>query len=157
MEKESDKIELRSEKVRNIIGEVPPSLVRYGTVIVMLILLALFLAAYFIPYPETMTVKGSVITEGNNAIAEIWIPYKYIVNVHKNMDVIVSFEGNNNSNRKLKVNIVDYKIYSIRGVHYFSVKIELGKLKSMYKEQKGTNITAQFLISNKSILKHIIK
>ena len=32
-EKESDNIELRSEKVRNVIGKVPPRLVSLGTVV----------------------------------------------------------------------------------------------------------------------------
>ena len=39
-EKESDNIELRSEKVRNVIGKVPPRLVCWGTVIITIILLA---------------------------------------------------------------------------------------------------------------------
>ena len=33
---EKDNIELRSEKVRNIIGGVPPRLVRAGTVVIIL-------------------------------------------------------------------------------------------------------------------------
>ena len=32
--KESDNIELRSEKVRNVIGKVPPRLVSLGTIII---------------------------------------------------------------------------------------------------------------------------
>ena len=39
-EKETDNIELRSEKVRNVIGKVPPCLVCWGTVIITIILLA---------------------------------------------------------------------------------------------------------------------
>ena len=40
-EKESDNIELRSEKVRRVIGEVPPLIVRMGTVIITIIVIAL--------------------------------------------------------------------------------------------------------------------
>lgn len=39
-----DKIELRSEKVRKLIGEIPPSLVRWGTAIITMVLLALLAA-----------------------------------------------------------------------------------------------------------------
>lgn len=46
-----DKIELRSEKVRNIIGSVPPTLVRWGIVVIALILIMLILAISLIPYP----------------------------------------------------------------------------------------------------------
>ena len=45
-ERESDNIELRSEKVRNIIGKVPPRLVRVGTVVITIIVLALAVAFY---------------------------------------------------------------------------------------------------------------
>ena len=41
-------IELRSEKVRNLLGEIPPSLVRWGTVIIVaILLLLLFLVCFF--------------------------------------------------------------------------------------------------------------
>lgn len=36
-----DKVELRSEKVRNIIGQMPPFLIRWGNTILLLIFLAL--------------------------------------------------------------------------------------------------------------------
>lgn len=48
-----NKIELRSEKVRNLLGEIPPSLVRWGTVIIIAISLALLLIVYFVPYPHS--------------------------------------------------------------------------------------------------------
>lgn len=40
-EKESDNIELRSEKVRRVISEVPPLIVRMGTVIITIIVIVL--------------------------------------------------------------------------------------------------------------------
>lgn len=42
-------IELRSEKVRNIIGKVPPEIIRTGIGDITVILLILILAAFFIP------------------------------------------------------------------------------------------------------------
>ena len=45
MEKEkTDNIELRSEKVRNVIGEVPPRLVCLGTVVITIVAIALAVA-----------------------------------------------------------------------------------------------------------------
>ena len=46
-----DKIELRSEKVRKLIGEIPPSLVRWGTVIITIVFIALLAAVCLLPYP----------------------------------------------------------------------------------------------------------
>ncbi len=47
----NDKIELRSEKVRKLIGDIPPILVQWGIVIIILIFIALIVAIIFIPYP----------------------------------------------------------------------------------------------------------
>lgn len=46
-----DKIELRSEKVRKLIGEIPPSLVRWGTAVIAIVFIALLVAVCLLPYP----------------------------------------------------------------------------------------------------------
>lgn len=46
--KKSSDIELRSEKVRNLLGEIPPALVRWGTVIIVAIFLILLLVVCFV-------------------------------------------------------------------------------------------------------------
>lgn len=50
MDKEP-KIELRSEKVRKLLGEIPPALVRWGSVILVALFLILLLVVCFMPYP----------------------------------------------------------------------------------------------------------
>ncbi len=47
-ERESDNIELRSEKVRRIIGEVPPLIVRIGTVVITIAIIVLAVVFYMI-------------------------------------------------------------------------------------------------------------
>lgn len=44
-------IELRSEKVRKILGEIPYSLVRWGIIIIIAIFLSLLLVGCFVHYP----------------------------------------------------------------------------------------------------------
>ncbi len=53
------KIELRSEKVRHIIGEIPSRIVRYGITIITFVILGLLVGAYFIPYPRDHQCKGA--------------------------------------------------------------------------------------------------
>lgn len=48
--KSSEEIELRSEKVRNLLGEIPPSFIRWGTVIIVAIFLILLLVVCFMPF-----------------------------------------------------------------------------------------------------------
>ena len=51
--KKGTEIELLSEKVRNRLGEIPPALVRWGTVIIVAIFLVLLLVVCFMPYPHS--------------------------------------------------------------------------------------------------------
>ncbi len=53
-EREADNIELRSEKVRNVIGEVPPRLVRVGTVVITIVVLVLAVVFYMILYRQKL-------------------------------------------------------------------------------------------------------
>ena len=58
--KEERPIELRSEKVRNIIGRMPSALIRYGTMIIGAALLMLCAVSAFIPYRETVPVTITI-------------------------------------------------------------------------------------------------
>lgn len=49
--KSIEKSNLRSKKVRNLLGEIPPFLVRWGTAIIITIFLILLLVVCFVPYP----------------------------------------------------------------------------------------------------------
>lgn len=52
MEQENEsKIELRSEKTRRMIEDIPNRLVTWGITLILVIFLVLFTALYFIPYP----------------------------------------------------------------------------------------------------------
>jgi len=46
-----DKINLRSEKVRNIIGVIPPVLVHWSIAIIVIIFVILMLVLFLVPYP----------------------------------------------------------------------------------------------------------
>lgn len=50
-------IELRSEKVRNIVGKVPPLLLRIGIAVISIIIILLLIAAYSLPYREYKKVE----------------------------------------------------------------------------------------------------
>lgn len=44
---QQDHIELRSEKVRNLIGQVPPFLIRWGNTLLLIIFFLLLAAGYY--------------------------------------------------------------------------------------------------------------
>ena len=49
-----DKIELRNEKVRKIIGDMPSGFIRYGISIITCILITIYIVLYFIPYKNVL-------------------------------------------------------------------------------------------------------
>lgn len=55
-----DSIELRSEKVRSIIGKVPPRLIRSGTLVLFIVFFLLLISSYFFPYSETIAVPVQI-------------------------------------------------------------------------------------------------
>ena len=61
--KQERSFELRSEKVRSIVGQIPSSLVRHGITAIGAVLLCLLAVAYFLPYKQvysgTATVHGA--------------------------------------------------------------------------------------------------
>ena len=50
-QKHFDNIGLRAEKVRRLIGEIPPGLMRWGIVVTVLVFIALVAAVCLLPYP----------------------------------------------------------------------------------------------------------
>ena len=57
--------ELRSEKVRSIVGQIPSSLVRYGTAVIGLVLAVLLAVFYFLPYRKVYS--GSAVIPGSTS------------------------------------------------------------------------------------------
>lgn len=68
METNNRQIELRSEKVRNIIGQVPPVLLRYGIMIMGCAILVLIGVSAFIPYQPGIDVEITVIQSDNGTL-----------------------------------------------------------------------------------------
>ena len=53
-------VELRSEKVRSIVGQIPSALLRYGITAIGGVMLCLFCVAYFLPYKQVYAGTATV-------------------------------------------------------------------------------------------------
>ena len=60
VKKEEKSFELRSEKVRSIVGQIPSSLVRYGITAIGIVLICLFAVAYFLPYKQVYSGTATI-------------------------------------------------------------------------------------------------
>ena len=58
--KQERSLELRSEKVRSIVGQIPSSLIRYGITAIGMVLLCLFAVAYFLPYKQVYSGTATI-------------------------------------------------------------------------------------------------
>ena len=115
-ERESDNIELRSEKVRNVIGKVPPRLVSLGTIIITIIVLALAVAFYKIPYPISIEANGEVL---NQRTVQVFVPYKYLHLFDEPRTAHVSFEGNDNASYNCNIISHNAKLIHREDGNYF--------------------------------------
>jgi len=148
-------IEIRSERVRDIIEEKPPIIVRYGIMIISILILGLWICAYYIPYYETITVE---IRFEDNKIGMIDVPYKYINSLKCGMSVSINFEENNINS----YGTINAKVVSITTVPrqtpsgiIFSAQVKIGDCK--FKVTPRTPRTASILVRNKSILQKIVQ
>lgn len=87
-----DHIELRSEKTQQLLGQKPSGLMRWGTAILIFILLALVAAVCFMPYPKQLKVKAEVL-QAEDSTVTLHIPIYYYYRVYLGEQVSVEFDG----------------------------------------------------------------
>ena len=58
-----DNIELRSEEVQDILGQVPRWIVRWGITLVLIILLGILVGSYFFKYPDLINARITILSQ----------------------------------------------------------------------------------------------
>ena len=147
------KIELRSEKVRHIIGEIPSGIVRYGITIITIVILVLLVGAYFIPYPETISAR---IEMTNRQQGTVDIPYKYVNWVVKGKNVSIELEGYDTEMYGVANGTITATMHTPRQTaagNVFTAQVKVTDCK--YKIISGMTGTASILVSNESVLQRI--
>ena len=151
---ETDNIELRSEKVRHIIGQVPPALVRTGTMVITLVVIALAVAFYTIRYPITIEAQGKVT---RNDSVELLVPYKYLYLFDEPHTARLTLEGQAEDTAPIVCPITGHsdKLLIIAGNHYFAAKTHIRSNGSNV--QPGLNVSARIVVSDKTLWQQIFK
>lgn len=150
-----DRIELRSEKVRRIIGEIPSRIVRYGITIITVVILGLLAGAYFIPYPETVTAVTRLTDARHATLA---VPYKYVNAVREGMTVSIELEGYDAltyGTLSATVTAVSRTPKPSAAGTVFTAQAAIGD--GRYKVMGGMTGTASILVSSESVLQRIIR
>ena len=152
-EKESDNIELRSEKVRNVIGKVPPRLVSLGTVVITIIVLALAVAFYKIPYPISIEANGEVI---NQRTVQVFVPYKHLYLFDEPRTAHISFEGNDNASCNCDIISHNAKLIHREEGNYFMAIATMCTHEQKYPVlQKYMKADVRIIVSNKTLWQQV--
>ena len=149
-----DNIELRSEKVSHIIGKVPPVLVRTGTFIITIIVIALAVAFYTIRYPITIEVEGRVMPHDTLQIA---VPYKYLYLFTEPRQVSVTYEGEDTDVQPHVYSITSFshRLQSIGPDNYFTAKASVATDKGHV--QIGQMADGRIIVSDKTLWQQVFR
>lgn len=149
-----DNIELRSEKVRHVIGKVPPRLVRTGTTIITLVVITLSIAFYTIRYPITIEAQGEVV--GKDSL-KICVPYKYLYLFNEPRLVSVTYEGQDDNARPSIYSITSYndKLVKVNGSNCFVATAYIGSDSTKVKVSQKAE--ARIIVSDKTLWQQVFK
>lgn len=154
---EIEDIELRSERVRKIIGQVPPIFIRCGMGVITGIIVFLLIVASFIPYPST--VEGEIVllnTSPTGVEVEGKLPYACITKIKVGMEGEVELEGYGGKDYGFlhcSVCSISPKVITIGGNNYFSFNSKIDYVSFMQRGMKGR---VSILLSRKTLLENMI-
>ena len=138
-----NEIELRSEEVQDILTKIPHWIIRWGSLVVLVILLLLFLVSWMVKYPDIITTEITITTQippeklvakTSGKIQAILIDDKKCFNYELFHDVEVNGEQIKNY----------YEIKSLNGDLLFS-----GNISNFNPENKFTDTITFYLLENK--------
>ena len=141
-----DNIELRSEKVRHIIGQVPPALVRTGTMVITLVIIVLD--------PITIEAQGKVTRSDS---VELLVPYKYLYLFDEPRMARITIEGQDNDVASIVCPVTSHndKLLIVDGNHYFAAKTFIHRYGS--NAQPGLKVSARIVVSDKTVWQQIFR
>lgn len=145
-------IELRSEKVRGMIGQVPPRLVSMGTVIITVIIIALAVVFYKMPYPIYIEATGEVIHQG---MVQVFVPYKYLLLFDEPRTAHVSFEGNDNASYDCNIRSHNAKLIHREDGNYFVAVAAIQEKGAKPALQKYRKAYVRIIVSNKTLWQQV--
>lgn len=169
-----ENIELRSEKIRSIVGNIPASLLRYEVIIVSIILLFLIILLFFIPYNESYSVKLELSNENQklNQVTDssglIHIDYtgntsnklKFNAYVKKDIakKIVIGYKVDvNASNFCYKINFegIISRTYSLGDI--FRIEIECNNIMMLHEYYfNNSDLEGTIILYNQSLYKYFL-
>lgn len=158
MDTEDKKIELRSENMRNIIGQVPPFIIRWGNVILCLILGCLVLSAILIPFPYKISSKVYVKEVTGERQLTIYIPEETAYKLYREVPVSITLSAYQNKRFSPVTGRIE-RLYDTKelkeGVLYQKISINVqegitGQKEELLQSKEAVNGTMTLHLGNKT-------
>lgn len=133
---------------------MPPVLVRTGTFIITIIVIALAVAFYTIRYPITIEVEGRVMPHDTLQIA---VSYKYLYLFTEPRQVIVTYEGEDRNAQSHVYTITSFsrRLLSIGPDNYFIAKASVASDRGHI--QIGQKAEGQIIVSDKTLWQQVFR
>lgn len=142
MEEDNTTFELRSEEVQDILTKVPHWMIRWGTVLIFVIILMLFFVSWFIKYPDVVNTEivittnippEKIVAKSSGRIEAILVKNKSIVNKNSTLAIIEN-TANYNDVFLLKSIVESYNINDPKEEFPFSKlkNTQLGEIESAF-------------------------
>ncbi|SEN56382.1 HlyD family secretion protein [Flavobacterium sp. CF108] len=142
MEEDNSTFELRSEEVQDILTKVPHWMIRWGTVLIFVIILMLFFVSWFIKYPDVVNTEivittnippEKIVSKSSGRIEAILVKNKSVVSKNSTLAIIEN-TANYNDVFLLKSIVDNYNINDPKIEFPFSKlkNTQLGEIESAY-------------------------
>jgi hypothetical protein len=160
----SENIELRSEKVRNIIGQIPSRLIRVGISVIFFIVVGFITGSYFFEYEYTIETTATLEQRNDTTLVQIIVPANEKNRVKRGHKVILSFDNIQNLyGKKVETQIQGIsnalQIKDNKGFYVLSIVIS-DKLKTTGNEtivvKNKTELKAQILTDKERFFDRIV-
>ncbi|TDP03917.1 HlyD family secretion protein [Flavobacterium sp. 245] len=142
MAEDHNTLELRSEEVQDILTKVPHWMIRWGTVLIFIIIMMLFFVSWFVKYPDVVNTEivittnippEKIVSKSSGRIEAILVKDKTTISKNTTLAII-----ENTANYKdvflLKSIVEGYNVNDSKKVFPFAVlkNLQLGEIESAY-------------------------
>lgn len=156
--KQEKQMELRSEKVRNIIGQVPPVLLRCGIMIISVSLLVLVGISAFIPYQPGIAIEINVTQTKNGTFQySTHIPLSAMKNRAKFTEVRLNSPTELPLSARLKIDSIS-DIIEVSGMNAWQAAalIPMEQISENILLEKPTHVSGKILFEKQSVMKWMV-
>ena len=175
---QGDEVVLRSEEVEAVLGQTPPWVFRWGITVMALLVAALLAGTWFIHWPETMTVQGTVslpATGGRWADMVVHLPAQQVRSLRKGMKVQVALDIKDEAWGRYDGTVSDTPLQKDNsGLYPLHIRIDaraatdtghasLGRIATFHRRQYAgpsaltMDATATITLTDKRLLQHIVR